>query len=366
MGGCRAGGTPVDLSPMRARPPAGGRTMRPQVMLLIGLVALLCAPALALGGPLARALDHLASQQDPHGGGFAQGAGTERSYTAWAALAVSAAGGRPERWSRGGASLRDALTRPLRGASMGEMERVAVAISAAGLDPRTAAGINIVRRVLMAQGADGAIGRDVSTTGWGILALRASGLGPDSRAVVGARGALERAQRADGGWSTDDGVPRSAPNTTAEAVQALVAAGRDAGASGSLRRARAFLLAAQNPDGGFPAVVGGESTALTTAWVALSIRALDERSSRPPWNRSGGPLAFLKRMQRPDGGVRNSAASRLASTWATSQAALAFAGRPLPLRAGAPAATRRSPAPDGDLLDAVLAAFGLRRDPTGR
>lgn len=307
--------------------------MRSAALLLAALLPALWAAPAAVAGPLADALGHLAGRQDPRGGGFALGPGTDPTYTAWAALAVTAAGERAERWSRGGPSLRDALSRPLRDTHLGEVERVAVAMAAVGLDPRVDAGRNLVRRILAAQGTDGTIGRDASTTAWGILALRASGLGADSRAVVAARRALERAQRPDGGWSVDDGVPRSGPNTTAEAVQALAAAGRAPAFSASLRRARQFLLGAQNRDGGFPAVVGGESTALTTAWVALSIRALDERSSRPPWSRAGGPLAFLARLQRADGGVRNSAASTAPSTWATSQAALAFAGRPLPLPA---------------------------------
>lgn len=340
--------------------------MRSAALLLVALVAGLAAVPAAVAGPLARALDHLAARQDPRGGGFALGAGTDPTYTAWAALAVTAAGERAERWSRGGPSLRAALARPLRDAGLGEVERVTVAMGAVGLDPRVDAGSNLVRRILRAQDGDGTIGRDPSTTAWGILALRASGLAADSRAVVAARGALERAQRPDGGWSIADQVPRSGPNTTAEAVQALVAAGRSPIFSASLRRARQFLLGAQNRDGGFPAVAGGESTALTTAWVALSIRALDERSSRPPWNRGGGPLALLARLQRPDGGVRNSAVSTTPSIWATSQAALAFAGRPLPVGPRRGAGRARAPRSDRTLLGGALSGSAAGAATMGR
>ena len=189
-----------------------------------------------------------------------------------------------------------------------------------------------MREVLRAQRTDGTIGPDVLTTAWGVLALRAGGLEPGSRATRIACAALVRLQRPDGGWSLTKTDPRSGPNTTAAVIQALVAGGHDPETSPALRRARLFLLSAQNPDGGFPPVVGGTSAALTTAWVAISIRSLGERPSRLPWDRSGGPLSFLRDLQMSDGGFRNAAESSHSSVWATSQAALAFSGKYLPQR----------------------------------
>jgi hypothetical protein len=286
-----------------------------------------------MAGPLAKALDHLSARQDPFGGGFAADTGTDSAYSAWAAMAVSAAGENPARWRRGRASLADAVARPLERPMLGDLERTAVAAAAAGLDPRSVGGRNVVRAVLRAQGPDGSIGDSPSTTAWGVLALRAGGLGPGARAIRRARAALERQQRGDGGWSLAPEAPGSGPNTTSVAVQALVAAGRDPRRSPELSAAREFLAAAQNPDGGFPAVVGGESTALTTAWVAVALRTLGEDLDGPPWSRAGGPLAHLRRLQLPDGGVRNTRGSTGSSVWATSQAAIAFVPAPLPLRA---------------------------------
>lgn len=315
---------------MGSRSP-GGRRHR-SLPLLLGLGAALWLPAAAQAGPLARALDHLAAHQDPRGGGFAFGPGTDTTYTQWAAMAVAAAGEDARRWRRGRTTLRAALDRPLVGGTLADVERATVALAATGIDPRTAHGRNLVREVLRAQRTDGMIGPDVSTTAWGILALRAGGLEPGSRATRDACVALERLQRPDGGWALTKADPRSGPNTTAAAIQALVAAGHDPETSLALRRARLFLLSAQNPDGGFPPVVGGTSAALTTAWVAISIRSLGERPSLLPWDRSGGPLAFLRGLQLPDGGVRNATESSRASVWATSQAALAFSGKYLPQR----------------------------------
>jgi hypothetical protein len=314
------------------RPLGSGSRPHPAIVTALAAALGLALPAGAHAGPLSRALDNLAAHQDRFGGGFSVGSGTDPSYTAWATLAVTAAGERAGHWRSGHASLRDAVARPLRNPLLGDVERTAVAASAAGLDSRRVGGRNLLREVLEAQNADGSIGDRPSTTAWGILALRAGGLSLDSRSVRLARNALEREQRRDGGWSADASAMGRDPNTTSVAVQALVAAGRTPGRATSLRRAREFLRRVQNPDGGFPAVVGGESTALTTAWVTVALRTLGDRPDRPPWNRGGGPVRLLRQLQLPDGGVRNSRESTSASVWATSQAALAFAPGPLPLR----------------------------------
>ena len=299
------------------------------IALALGLGLGLPAPALA--GPLAKALDHLAARQDPIGGGFAEGSGSEAAYSAWAALAVTGAAEDPGRWRGGLASLRDAVATPLRRPMLGDLELTAVAAAAAGLDPRSVGGRNPVRAVLAAQRADGSIGDSPGTTAWGILALRAGGLERGSRAIRRARAALVRRQQPDGGWSPAPESPGSGPNTTSAALQALWVAGARPATSSALTRARAFLRAAQNPDGGFPAVMGGETQALTTAWVAVALHTVGEDPGEKPWNRSGGPLTALRGMQLANGGVRNERGSTSASVWATSQAALALARGPLPL-----------------------------------
>ncbi len=299
------------------------------IALALGLAAALPAPAVA--GPLAKALDHLAARQDPVAGGVNEGPGTDPTYTAWAALAVAASGEDPARWRSGIATLRDAVAAPQRLPRLGDLELTAVAAAASGLDPRAVGRRNPVREVVAAQRADGSIGESPSTTAWGILALRAGGLDQVTRTVRRARAALVRQQNRDGGWGTGAESPGSGPNTTSAAVQALWAAGASAGSGTAIDRARDFLVGAQNPDGGFPAVVDGETQALTTAWVTVALHTIGEDPDRPPWNRAGGPLEALRGMQLANGGIRNERDSPAASVWATSQAALAFARGPLPL-----------------------------------
>ncbi len=360
---------------MGARAPGAGRRGRTPPLIALAACAVLALPATALAGPLAQALDHLAARQDPDDGGFGADGGTDPTYTSWAALSVAAAREDPAAWRAGRRSLRDAVAQAADRNGIGGTARLAVAASALGLDPRDTGGHNLVRAVLMAQAPDGAIGPDAATTAWGVMALTAAGLGPGSRSVADGAAALERMQRPDGGWSILEDGGASTPITTADAIQALVAAGRVPGAA-SLRRARAYLLSVQNADGGFPTVAKGPSTALTTAWVTLAIRALGERSSRPPWgDRSGGPLALLARLQGSDGGVRNAAGSTSSSVWATSQAALAFAGKPLPLVPPAPAAAttpdraprvlERSPGPGGRITGPLVVRYADDEGGTG-
>ena len=220
---------------MRSRSP-GRAALRPLLTAALGVALVL--PPTARAGPLTRALDYLAAHQDPAGGGFSADHGTQAVYTAWGALAVAAAGEDAALWRRGRVSLRAAVLRPLVAPGLEDLERTAVAVSAVGADPRRAGGRNLIREVLRAQRPDGSIGVDPSTTAWGVLALASAGIGPGSPSTHAASASLVRAQRSDGGWSLTDQEPRSGPITTATAVQALVAAGREIGVPGQVDRHR--------------------------------------------------------------------------------------------------------------------------------
>jgi hypothetical protein len=118
-----------------------------------------------------------------------------------------------------------------------------------------------------------------------VLALTA--VSPDSPALGRARAWLVATQHPDGGWGT---IGRSDPLSTALAALALVALALVAlahpGTGGCLRRAVDYLLAAQQPDGGWPACpfiafprVGGpgvhiyRSSTITTSFCLKAILA---------------------------------------------------------------------------------------------
>jgi prenyltransferase beta subunit len=116
---------------------------------------------------------------------------------------------------------------------------------------------------------------------------------------------------------------------TAAVVQALVAGGMRSGSS--LRRAGVFLLRAQNPDGGYPQMPGGSSNAQSTAWAVQGLVAAGHDAARVTREGSRSPVAYLTTLLASDGSVRYSRIGAQTPVWVTAQALTALAGRPLPI-----------------------------------
>ena len=102
-----------------------------------------------------------------------------------------------------------------------------------------------------------------------------------------------------------------------------------------------FVVRRQNADGGFPLVPGGESNAQSTAWAIQGLLAAGRDPAKV--RRSRDPLAYLRSLTAPSGEVRYSRTSRQTPVWVTAQAVMALARKPLPL-ARVPRA-RRTTAP---------------------
>src|SRR5205085_6396915 len=132
---------------------------------------------------------------------------------------------------------------------------------------------------------------------------------------------LNQAQLADGGWSFDGSAATgSDTNTTALAVQALVAAGAPGDAT---TRGIGYLKSQQNADGGFPysktSSFGSASDANSTALVvqALAAAGVDPRTLK----QSGGdPIDALLDFQNASGAFRYQAAQSDDNDLATAQA----------------------------------------------
>ena len=182
----------------------------------------------------------------------------------------------------------------------------------------------------------------------GLLAYAAAGTTPPREAV----GWLLAQQCADGGFqafraSTKVACQKSDPvsfsgedtNSTGIAAAALRAIGETAAAD----RALAWVLAAQNTDGGFPYFVGGDSDANSTAVVVLGTNTA---GLTPASVQSGGVSAaqFLTSLQigcegaatDDDGGFafQSYGGPLVDSDAAAVQATLALSGKALPLAAG--------------------------------
>jgi prenyltransferase beta subunit len=179
---------------------------------------------------------------------------------------------------------------------------------------------------------------DVSTTTWALLALCASRQSDGN--VSSARAWLAAAQNGDGGWGFQtmddkgDRVPSSVDQTAA-AIQSLVAAG--ASVSGTdVQQGIAYLQAAQRTDAGFgqyPSDI--RSNAESTAWAIQAILAAKQQPTGAAWTKNGkSPVSYLRGMQRSDGSFAHSTSSAgkpatgQSAMLTTTQSLIALAGKP--------------------------------------
>jgi prenyltransferase beta subunit len=273
----------------------------------------------------------LARAQNRDGGyGGAPGQTSTELYSAWAAIGLAAAGRDPVRVRRDGHSVLDALraqASTLQGA--GDLERTILALRACGASSRSFPGGDLVTRLLRFRSADGSFGHLSNLTAFAILALRAAGYPRRASSVVAAATWLARQQDRDGGFSFAAAGGASDVDDTAAVLQALATAGRLAGAG--RERAVAFVLAAQNPDGGFPQQPGQTSNAQSTAWAIQGLTAAGRDAAAVTHGGSRSPQAYLLALLTPSGSVRYSPTGAQTPVWVTAQALTGLAARPFPV-----------------------------------
>ena len=317
----------------------------------------MCATA-AAGPPPGPRLDamvrYLQLQQGRDGGFPPSPGGIEASdFTAWAALALAAAGINPQEQSapEGQSAFAYLLAHAGSLSSTTDFERELLVVEAAGTDPHDFAGRDLVSAILGRQITEGREagafeheaadpGPRVNNTVFAILALSPIHEEAVTRAVALARDWLVRVQnggepqQGGGSWpsvspDTVTGEPEHNVEMTGAAIQALAAAGE--GASATQARALGFLRQAEEPDGGFPEKPGeAEANVASTAWAVQGIWAAGENPET--WQREGNqPLGYMESMQVEDGSLRYDAGSYENPIWITSYAGLAFAGAYFPL-----------------------------------
>ena len=253
-------------------------TWRPAPALAAALLALLVLGrrrAARRGGRDAAAV--AAERAEPDGGfGGDRGQRSTGLYTGWAGLGLAAGGKNP----RDLRQRRDRLgprPPPPTSADLGELNRTIMLLRAAGLPPRVG-DRDLVKELLAKRRPNGAFANRVNTTSFAIFALRAdSGHG---RADAGSpRRWIARQANRDGGFNFAIKGAASGIDDTGAALQALVAAGRRG--TPTVRRAARFLARRQNPDGGYPLQPGGPSNAQSTAWAVQALVAAG-RNPRSP------------------------------------------------------------------------------------
>ncbi|MEA3309940.1 MAG: prenyltransferase/squalene oxidase repeat-containing protein [Chloroflexota bacterium] len=295
-----------------------------QLSLLLTLILTLALPMLATERPeVARAVTWLLDQQQSNGGftnGFA--AGSDLGATVEVILASVAAGEDPHTWT---SSPLDYLqTQVVSGAvqDTGGWSHVLLGAVALGADPHNFGGVDLVESLLAtADPVTGRFGDSLYAHAYALLALHNAG----AEITAGAVELLLQAQTSAGAWPMFDGDSVDT-NTTALAVQALVATGEEEAA----RDALIYFQAMQNDDGGFPwqkpSDFGTDSDANSTSVVLQALTALGEAPD--DWQPEGSsPLdALLALWEEESGGYRWQAAIPGANVLATAQAVQAVAG----------------------------------------
>ncbi|HHY58875.1 MAG TPA: terpene cyclase/mutase family protein [Chloroflexi bacterium] len=242
----------------------------------------------------ASALEWLRSQQNPTTGGYGDG----MSGAIEVLLALGANHERPEQWKPvdGLRSLDDYLRPRAR-----EFSRSNVA--AAGKLAVAAAAADACRPARTVKPsfylADGMYSTDAGFNAWGMLGAAAVGEEIPASAVS----ALISQQTESGGWEWQAGFGADT-NTTALAIQALIAAGYPADAE-EVTAALAFLKSAQSETGGFvydPKKPEYGADANSTAYVIQALLAAGEDPAGEAWTINGlTPIRFLLGLQLADG-----------------------------------------------------------------
>jgi energy-coupling factor transport system substrate-specific component len=312
----------------------------PRASTLAVALAALVAVGLAVAPSGARAASSVVTyleraQNDDGGFGSTPGRPSAGLYTGWVVLGLAAQGRDPDAVRSGGRSPIDyvrahagALTRDGSATGIGNLERTILLLRAAGRSPRAFAGKDLVAALRRRVDADGAVLRQSNLTAFGILALRAGGLGADTRLLRRMGVWLARQQNEDGGFGFLMRGFASDVDDTAAAMQALASLG---GRRAPLRRAVVYLRAAQNEDGGLSQHPGATSNAQSTAWAIQGLVAAGVRPGAVRRDGSRSPVGYLRSLVGPDGAARYSRTSTQTPVWVTAYAALGLARKPLPL-----------------------------------
>ncbi|MEA2595639.1 MAG: hypothetical protein QOF01_2108 [Thermomicrobiales bacterium] len=309
----------------------------PIQVLLVALLALL-APVAARAQDatptadpaLANAAAWLQSQQAADGGFLGFSGTSDAGTTADAILALAAArnAGADVDLEKAADFLQEnslvyAQTGP------GQAAKLVLAIVAAGGDPRNVERVNPLSIVeVSAKSPNGIIGFGPFDHALGVLSMVATETDVPSTAIE----AFQKTQLDDGSWSFDGSTTAGSgdTNTTAIAIQALVAAGQ--GNDPMVGKAIDYLKTTQTESGGFPYQPGQtpKGDANSTAVVIQAILAAGEDPASADWKNAEAALVAF---QNPSGAFRYTDDEPDDNLFATVQAIPALAGQPYPIAA---------------------------------
>jgi energy-coupling factor transport system substrate-specific component len=286
----------------------------------------------------------LAAQNVDGGFGEAPGSPSSPLYAGWVALGLAAAGDNPADVARGGHSLLGYIQTGVGSATdPGSVERTILVARAAGISARNFGGRDLVAALERDIRPNGSVSDQVNLTAFAVLALRAAGVAVRPTTL----GWMVRQRDSDGGFNFGTRGGLSDVDDTGAVLEALAGA-RGAGPALARSRAIQYLRGQQDGDGGFPAMPGAGSNAQSTAFAVQGLVAagVDAGSLR---RRGASPLDYLRGLIAPDGHVRYARSADQTPVWVTAEALMALDAKPLPLapvpRRAAPAAHAAVPHP---------------------
>jgi energy-coupling factor transport system substrate-specific component len=291
--------------------------------LILALLLIAFAPAPARASSVSRAAAWLEAQQRPSGGFAADaGRGAGAEMTSWAMLALAAAGHNPLDVRKGGKSpvqfLRSHLSEV---EDPGDVARTILSLEAAGVDPRSFGGEDLIDRLLSQRRRNGSYQGWPATSAYAVLALRGAGAGS---ATAGTVEWLRKVQTKDGGWGNEPG-DASTPEITGAVLQVLTP-GSDAGA-----RALSYLRDAKRPNGGFAPGNNLAANAQSTAWTSEGLLAAGKNPNKFGSGRSS--FAYLQDLQADDGHFLKAPGEDVTPVWVTANAMVPLSGHFLPVAA---------------------------------
>jgi hypothetical protein len=273
-------------------------------LLITPVMATTAYPYSAGDSEVANALDYLHSQQD------SDGKIDNFSASAWAVMAIAAAGEDPDDWkdNPSNPSVVDYLETNADSASTAnDYSRMLLAIAAADEDPTDFGGRDFVA-LLEAEHNNNQIGDDtlLNDDYWGVMALIAAGEDPATSTVIqdGVAFILANQSAVDGGWGWGVGGDSDVDDTAA-AIMALLAAGQSPGST-PISDALAYIKTTQMDNGGFES--WGSTNADTNSRGICAIAAAGQDPTGVDWESGAGndPVDNLLTFQQ-DGGADDGA-----------------------------------------------------------
>ncbi|OKP94515.1 S-layer homology domain-containing protein [Paenibacillus sp. P32E] len=202
-----------------------------------------------------------------------------------------------------------------------DYERLVLAVAAAGADPQTFGGYNLIEKIynndkLTSQGNNGLIFALIALDS-GSYTVPSSAKWTKERLTQ----ALLEAQDKDGGFPLTAGGTAD-PDITAMAVTALAAHADQAAVAAAIDKAIAWLSQQQQEDGGYKQAGEANSESTAQVIIALSAAGIGPNDSRFV-KAKGGLLSHLASFRQADGGYAHTL-GQPANSVATEQALLAL------------------------------------------